>query len=72
MNDSDVLVAKQLLGHCDAIQKRIAEFEIDVDKFTGNSAFFDMLLMPLVCAHKRRKCEKCRLRKIDLATSDCI
>lgn len=47
MNDSDVLVVKQLLEHCDTIQKRIAEFEIDVDKFTGNSAFFDMLLMPL-------------------------
>lgn len=47
MNESDREVLGQILEHCERIESRIAEFGIDEHSFIGNSAFFDMLLMPI-------------------------
>lgn len=47
MNESDRPVLLQILEHCEAIAARIDEFGIDESLFIGNSAYFDMLLMPI-------------------------
>lgn len=47
MNASDRQILSCLLEYCERIESRIAEFGIDEERFVGNSAYFDMLLMPL-------------------------
>lgn len=47
MNEADKLVLEQLLKYCHAIEQRIADYGIDENKFTEDSALFDMLLMPV-------------------------
>ena len=47
MNETDRVILFQLHEFCQKIEDRIAEFEIDEASFVSNSAFFDMLLMPI-------------------------
>ena len=47
MNERDLELATQMLAYCDKIGERIDEFGIDEDSFVGNSAYADMLLMPI-------------------------
>ncbi|WP_296008749.1 DUF86 domain-containing protein [uncultured Adlercreutzia sp.] len=47
MNESDRLILQQILEYCDSIASRIEEFGIDENLFVENSAYFDMLLMPV-------------------------
>lgn len=47
MNEADKLVLEQLLKYCQAIEQRIADYDINESKFIENSALFDMLLMPV-------------------------
>ena len=47
MNERDVELARQMLAYCVKINERIEEFGIDEDAFVGNSAYEDMLLMPV-------------------------
>lgn len=47
MNESDRLALRQILEYCNSIAKRIDEFGIDENLFVENSAYFDMLLMPV-------------------------
>lgn len=47
MNEPDRLILLQILEYCDSISSRIEEFSIDEDLFVENSAYFDMLLMPV-------------------------
>lgn len=47
MNDSDRLVLRQILEYCEIIAARIDEFGVDENLFVENSAYFDMLLMPV-------------------------
>lgn len=47
MNEADKLILEQILEQCERIDDRIQKFEIDEDRFMDESAFFDMLLMPL-------------------------
>lgn len=47
MNEADRLVLEQLLRYCQAIDRRIADYDIDENKFIEDSALFDMLLMPV-------------------------
>lgn len=47
MNESDAVLATQMLAYCDKIGERIDEFGIDEDAFVDNSAYADMILMPV-------------------------
>ncbi|WP_165053723.1 MULTISPECIES: DUF86 domain-containing protein [unclassified Adlercreutzia] len=47
MSESDELILSQILDYCEKIEQRIAEFSIDEDAFVENTAYFDMLLMPV-------------------------
>ena len=47
MNDRDAELLAQMLDYCAKIDERIAEFGIDQDAFVANSAYADMLLMPV-------------------------
>ena len=47
MNESDRLILRQILDYCEAVASRIDEFGVDENLFVENSAYFDMLLMPV-------------------------
>lgn len=47
MNESDRLALRQILDYCQSIDNRIATFGIDEELFVSDSAYFDMLLMPV-------------------------
>lgn len=47
MNETDKQILGRLLEYCESIDDRITQFKIDEAAFVENSAFFDMLLMPV-------------------------
>ena len=47
MNASDGEILALMLDYCQKIEDRISEFGIDEQAFVENSAYFDMLLMPV-------------------------
>lgn len=47
MNARDNELLSQMLDYCLKIERRVHEFSIDEEAFVDNSAFADMLLMPV-------------------------
>lgn len=40
-------IVQLIIDHCEAIARRIEEFDIDENRFSENDVFTDMLLMPV-------------------------